>query len=104
MPEERRSIPAELGKNLTAEQAGSCRDVAVRDATARANREADRKYPDTKGVSASKRARVAGQRTAARFPKTEIKQINYHYLKGAGGHYDFKKPNFKSAAGAVSFY
>jgi hypothetical protein len=25
-----------------------CRDVAVRDATARANREADRKYPDTK--------------------------------------------------------
>jgi hypothetical protein len=34
--------------NLTAEQAGSCRVVAVRDATARANREADRKYPDTK--------------------------------------------------------
>ena len=28
--------------------AGSCRAVAVRDATVRANREADRKYPDTK--------------------------------------------------------
>ena len=35
-------------RNLSAWATESCRDVAVRDATARANREADRKYPDTK--------------------------------------------------------
>jgi len=50
----------ERGKNLSADSpldAESCRDVAVRDASARAIRGAHRKYPDTKKIAIPNRHR-----------------------------------------------
>ena len=66
---------------------GSCRAVAVRDANARANREAYRKYPDTKEITMpeNQKPRQITQKKKGGNPMPQYATLRFKKMKGGSG-------------------